>query len=150
MPAYGTKPRCAAVQQVVGYWKCCGPSAPLGWTAALDPKPGIMVLSPACEFRIWPGPPSLRVATDHAMEAWYVLSLHGHAPRGRVTWQSYRHCVASRSRGRSRRARSSFARGILALGCVPDLSVSSMRGIPATRPNNSGVPRERGMRGVEV
>jgi hypothetical protein len=44
----------------------------------------------------------------------------------------------------------SFARGILALGCVPDLSVSSMRGIPATRPNNSGVPRERGMRGVEV
>jgi len=34
--------------------------------------------------------------------------------------------------------------------CVPDLSVSSMRGIPATRPNNSGVPRERGMRGVEV
>jgi hypothetical protein len=33
----GTKPRCAAVQQVVGYWKCCGPSAPLGRTAALDP-----------------------------------------------------------------------------------------------------------------
>jgi hypothetical protein len=31
----GTKPRCPAVQQVVGYWKCCGPSAPLGRTAAL-------------------------------------------------------------------------------------------------------------------
>jgi hypothetical protein len=36
---YGTKPRCAAVQKVVGYWKCSGPSAPLGRTAALDPKP---------------------------------------------------------------------------------------------------------------
>jgi hypothetical protein len=40
MPAYGTKPRCAAVQQEVGYWKCCGPPAPLGLTAALDSKPG--------------------------------------------------------------------------------------------------------------
>src|ERR1700730_12062959 len=34
-----TKPRCAAVQQVVGYWKCCGPSAPLGRTAALRIHP---------------------------------------------------------------------------------------------------------------
>src|SRR6202048_911262 len=25
------------MQQVVGYWKCCGPSAPLGRTAAHDP-----------------------------------------------------------------------------------------------------------------
>jgi hypothetical protein len=33
---YGTKPRCAAVQQVVGYWKYCGPSALVGRTAALD------------------------------------------------------------------------------------------------------------------
>jgi uncharacterized protein len=32
--AIGTKPRCAAVQQVVGYWKCCGPSARLGRIAA--------------------------------------------------------------------------------------------------------------------
>jgi hypothetical protein len=38
MSALGTKPRCAAVQQVVGYWKCCGPSAPFGRTAALDPN----------------------------------------------------------------------------------------------------------------
>jgi hypothetical protein len=30
------QPRCAEVQQVVGYWKCCGPSAPLGRTAAHD------------------------------------------------------------------------------------------------------------------
>src|SRR5229473_515547 len=35
----GTKPRCTAVQQVVGYWKCCGPSALLGRTAAHDLKP---------------------------------------------------------------------------------------------------------------
>ena len=32
-----SSPRCAAVQQVVGYWKCCGPSAPLGRTAAIEP-----------------------------------------------------------------------------------------------------------------
>jgi ABC transporter substrate binding protein len=35
---HGTKPRCAALQQVVGYWKRCGPSAPLGQTAALTQK----------------------------------------------------------------------------------------------------------------
>jgi hypothetical protein len=35
---HGTQRQCAAVQQVVGYWKCCGPSALLGRTAALDPQ----------------------------------------------------------------------------------------------------------------
>ena len=34
----GTQPRCAAVQQVVGCWKCCGPSAPLGRTTAHNPQ----------------------------------------------------------------------------------------------------------------
>jgi hypothetical protein len=53
--APGTKPRCAAVQQVVGYWKCCGPSASLGGSKTAD-KRGIV--------------PSL---------------LHGNDPYGRVT-----------------------------------------------------------------
>jgi hypothetical protein len=33
----GTQRRFAAVQQVVGYWKCCGPSARVLGTAVHDP-----------------------------------------------------------------------------------------------------------------
>ena len=52
----GTKPRCAAVQQVVGYWKCCGPSAPLGRTAALEPTSDIA--------RTWVEPVGVRCSRD--------------------------------------------------------------------------------------